>query len=163
MDISGENPLRARTQEDTLSLWFKVLPMKRGCKGRAPSLWHHYFLACPEQKGLHVVNAAFGELWKWGGYCVWGGTAEDARLLFPCSPQPMKTLENGTFPSAKADDTATPGKAWVNIESKAVAAGAVGCGGLGGRLRGSVEMFQICLAVWYESSTYYQPPVFHLG
>lgn len=37
MDISTEIPLHALAQEDTLSLWFKVLPMKKGCKGRAPS------------------------------------------------------------------------------------------------------------------------------
>lgn len=32
----------------------------------------------------------------------------------------MKTLENGTFPSAKPGDTVTPGKAWVNTKGKAV-------------------------------------------
>lgn len=37
MDISAEIPLLALTQEDTLSLWFKVLPMKQGYKGQAPS------------------------------------------------------------------------------------------------------------------------------
>lgn len=39
------------------------------------------------------------------------GSAEDARLVFPCSPRPMKTLEDNTFPSAKPADTVTPGKA----------------------------------------------------
>lgn len=62
----------ALTQEDTLSLWFKVLPMKRGCKGQAPSFWHHYFLACPEQNVLHVLELVSNGLdaagaGKWGG------------------------------------------------------------------------------------------------
>lgn len=39
------------------------------------------------------------------------GSAEDARLVFPCSPQPMKTLEDNAFPSAKPADMVTPGKA----------------------------------------------------
>lgn len=38
------------------------------------------------------------------------GTTEDARLLFPYTPEPMKTLENDTFPSAKLGDMATSGK-----------------------------------------------------
>lgn len=74
MDISAEIPLHAFTQEDTLSLWFKVLPMKLSCRGQAPSFWHHYILACPEQKGLRVVMPASESLTR-------GGTAEDARLF----------------------------------------------------------------------------------
>lgn len=129
MDISTEIPLHTLTQEDTLSLWFKVLPMKQSCKGRAPSLWHHYFLECPEQKGLRVCVGG-------GGLSSpRGGTAEDARLLFPCSPRPMNRLENGTFPSAKPGDTATPGKAWVNTKGKAT--GWEGGGGGGGGCGGS--------------------------
>ncbi len=119
MDISAEIPLHALTQEDTLSLWFKVLPMKRGCKGRAPCFWHHYFLACSEQKGLHVAALA-SEGWRRGGPLLGVGPQRMPKLLFPCSPQPMKTLENGTFPSAKPGDTVTPGKAWVNTKGKAV-------------------------------------------
>lgn len=51
---------------------FKVLPMKRGCKGQAPSFWHHYFLACPEQNVLHVLELVSNGLdaagaGKWGG------------------------------------------------------------------------------------------------
>lgn len=127
MDISAEIPLHALTQEDTLSLWFKVLPMKQGCKGRAPSFWLALWLfpAMSGTEGGKCSNAAFGEL-KWGGEgemggsSARGGTKEDARLLFPCSPQPVKTLENGTFPSAKLGDTVTPGKAWVNTKGKAM-------------------------------------------
>lgn len=47
-------------------------------------------------------------LWGWLNR---GGSAEDARLVFPCSPQPMKTLEDNTFPSSKPGDTVTPAKA----------------------------------------------------
>lgn len=58
MDTSAEVP----TQEDILPLRFKVLPMEQSCKGQAPSLWHHYFLSCLEQEGLHVVTPALGGL-----------------------------------------------------------------------------------------------------
>lgn len=130
MDISAEIPLHALPQEETLSLWFKVLPMKQDCKGRASSFWHHYFLTCPEHEGLHVAELA-SEGWMGGRSSARGGTTEDARLLFPCSPQPMKTLENGTFPSAKPGDTATPGKAWVNTKDKAMGQEGGGGGGCG--------------------------------
>lgn len=48
--------------------------------------------------------------WEVAGSSTPSGTTEDARLLFPYTPEPMKTLENDTFPSAKLGDTATSGK-----------------------------------------------------
>lgn len=48
--------------------------------------------------------------WGFAGSSTPSGTTEDARLLFPCTPEPMKTLENDTFPSAKLGDMATSGK-----------------------------------------------------
>ncbi len=157
MDISAEIPLHALTQEDTLSLRLEVLPMKPGCKGRAPSFWHHYFLACPGQRGLHAVTS---EGLREGRSSARGGTAEDAQLLFPCSPQPMKTLENDTFPSAKPGDTATSGKAWVNTKGKATGwEGGGGVGGCEGAKRAQKSLWPAPLWMW----TYYQPPVLHLG
>lgn len=57
------------------------------------------------------------------------GSTEDARLLFPCSHQPMKTLENGTFPSAKPSDMLTQRRARVNTKDKAMGLGGGGDGG----------------------------------
>lgn len=135
------------TQEDSLSLWFKVLPMKRGCKGQDPYLWHHYFLACSEQRRRSAM--AGGRVLV--RFCVQGGTTEDARLRFPCSPphtpptapQPGKTLENGTFPSATLGDTATPGKAWVNTRGMSTRRWRAG-GGSQSKLK-SFETFQTVL------------------
>lgn len=156
MDISAGIPPHALTQEDTLSLWFKVLPMKQGFKGQVPSFWHNNFLACPEQKGLHVVTCGGGGVW--GSSKLW---RMPSFFFFPCSPQPMKTLENGTFPSAKPGETVTPGKAWVNTKGKAMEAERGGWGLVVGVLK-SLEIFQTC-PLWCGSCTYYRPPVLHLG
>lgn len=92
-----------------------------------------------------------------GGGLTGDGSAEDARLVFPCSPQPMKTLEGNTFPSARPGDTLTPGKAWVNTKDKATgwgrgALGRGGCQCVEGSVGRCSEPWQPCASVNVEAA-----------
>lgn len=76
-----------------------------------------------EQRGLHavplVIRGLTGVDGWWGGPLLGVGLQRMPGFFFPCSPLPMKILENSTFPSAKHVDTVTPGKVGVNANGKA--------------------------------------------
>lgn len=81
MDISTEIPLHALAQEDTLSLWLKLLPMKECSKGRAPSFLRSLFPYMFRPEGITHSNNVF-KILRWG----WGQSCSFAWAYFPMFP-----------------------------------------------------------------------------
>lgn len=150
-----------------MSLCFKLLPMKRGCKGRAPSFLTSLFPHMSGAEGVTCGNAALRGLELEGVLCS-GWDHRGCPASFPMFSPANENTGKRHVPISEARRHGDLRKSVSKYQRQGH-----GLSGRGGEGVGMVGVFNPPpssppksfkrVLVETRSSTYYQPPVLHLG